>query len=127
MLDTALLILVSPSRVLPVLLGAEGVKAEAAFAKDGTKPNPDSTDNHEFKIVLRIIRDGLEKVRRWVWIVSLTVWIAYCTCARVLYPGVMYLLQMGIWYAHHLIAAAAKDGDMALQLQDSCRLVDTQC
>lgn len=44
----------------------EGVKAEAAFAKDGTKPDPDSTDNHEFKIVLRIIRDGLAKdPTRW--------------------------------------------------------------
>ena len=37
----------------------EGVKAEAAFKADGTLPNPDSTDNPEFKIVLRLIRDGL--------------------------------------------------------------------
>ncbi len=42
------------------------MKAEAAFAKDGSKPDPDSTDNHEFKIVLRIIRDGLSKdPTRW--------------------------------------------------------------
>mmetsp|Transcript_16337 Transcript_16337/g.28012 ORF Transcript_16337/g.28012 Transcript_16337/m.28012 type:complete len:485 (-) Transcript_16337:1711-3165(-) len=48
------------------LLIHEGVKAEAAFAKDGTMPDPDSTDNHEFKIVLRIIRDGLAKnPQRW--------------------------------------------------------------
>ncbi|KAJ9527531.1 hypothetical protein QJQ45_025743 [Haematococcus lacustris] len=48
------------------LLIHEGVKAEAAFAKDGSKPDPDSTDNHEFKIVLRIIRDGLAKdPTRW--------------------------------------------------------------
>ncbi|KAJ9509848.1 hypothetical protein QJQ45_011531 [Haematococcus lacustris] len=48
------------------LLIHEGVKAEAVFAKDGSKPDPDSTDNHEFKIVLRIIRDGLAKdPTRW--------------------------------------------------------------
>jgi hypothetical protein len=41
--------------------GAEGVKAEEAFEKDGSKPDPTSTDNPEFQIVLRIIRDGLEK------------------------------------------------------------------
>lgn len=41
------------------LLIHEGVKAEALFAKDGTVPNPDSTDNHEFKIVLRRIAEGL--------------------------------------------------------------------
>lgn len=42
------------------------MKAEAAYAKDGTLPDPDSTDNHEFKIVLRIIRDGLAKnPQRW--------------------------------------------------------------
>jgi adenosylhomocysteinase len=43
------------------LLIHEGVKAEALFAKDGTLPDPDSTDNPEFKIVLRLIRDGLAK------------------------------------------------------------------
>jgi len=43
-----------------VLRIAEGVKAEAAFAKNGAKPDPSTTDNAEFKIVLTIIRDGLE-------------------------------------------------------------------
>ncbi|KXZ53469.1 hypothetical protein GPECTOR_7g919 [Gonium pectorale] len=43
------------------LLIHEGLKAEAAFAKDGTLPNPDSTDNHEFKIVLALIRDSIAK------------------------------------------------------------------
>ncbi|KAI3430441.1 hypothetical protein D9Q98_005036 [Chlorella vulgaris] len=43
------------------LLIHEGVKAEEAFEKDGSKPDPTSTDNPEFQIVLRIIRDGLEK------------------------------------------------------------------
>ena len=42
------------------LLIHEGVKAEEAFEKDGSKPDPASTDNPEFQIVLRIIRDGLE-------------------------------------------------------------------
>jgi len=42
------------------LLIHEGVKAEAAFAKDGTLPDPESTTNHEFKIVLRRIREGLK-------------------------------------------------------------------
>ena len=36
------------------------MKAEEAFEKDGSKPDPASTDNPEFQIVLRIIRDGLE-------------------------------------------------------------------
>jgi adenosylhomocysteinase len=43
------------------LLIHEGVKAEAAFAKDGTLPDPDSTDNPEFKIVMQVIKDGLTK------------------------------------------------------------------
>ena len=42
------------------LLIHEGVKAERAFAKNGELPDPDSTDNMEFKQVLRIIRDGLK-------------------------------------------------------------------
>jgi adenosylhomocysteinase len=43
------------------LLIHEGVKAEAAFAKDGALPDPESTDNPEFKIVLQVIKDGLAK------------------------------------------------------------------
>merc|ERR1719359_844117 len=42
------------------LLIHEGKKAEDAFAKDGTLPDPSSTDNAEFKIVLTIIRRLLE-------------------------------------------------------------------
>ncbi|KAG5193018.1 S-Adenosyl homocysteine hydrolase [Tribonema minus] len=37
------------------LLIHEGFKAEAAYAKDGTLPDPTSTDNAEFKIVLTLI------------------------------------------------------------------------
>ena len=39
---------------------AEGQKAEAAYAKDKSLPDPESTDNPEFKIVLSIIKAGLE-------------------------------------------------------------------
>jgi adenosylhomocysteinase len=42
------------------LLIHEGVKAERHFAKTGELPDPASTDNEEFKQVLRIIRDGLK-------------------------------------------------------------------
>merc|ERR1712045_427260 len=42
------------------LLIHEGKKAEDIFLKDGTLPDPSSTDNAEFKIVLSIIRRLLE-------------------------------------------------------------------
>eukprot|EP00898_Chlorokybus_atmophyticus_P003016 jgi/Chlat1/3715/Chrsp251S00282 len=42
------------------LLIHEGYRAEEEFAKDGTVPDPESTDNAEFKIVLRIIKEGLQ-------------------------------------------------------------------
>lgn len=35
------------------------MKAEAAYAKDGTLPDPSSTTNPEFKIVLSLIKEGL--------------------------------------------------------------------
>lgn len=48
------------------LLVHEGFKAEVAYAKDGTMPDPESTDNAEFKIVLKTIRDGLKtNPKRW--------------------------------------------------------------
>ncbi|KAI0563407.1 S-adenosyl-L-homocysteine hydrolase [Gracilaria domingensis] len=48
------------------LLIHEGFKAEIAYEKDGTLPDPDSTDNAEFKVVLRTIRDGLKtNPKRW--------------------------------------------------------------
>ena len=44
----------------------EGCKAEVAYAKDGTLPNPDSTDNAEFKIVLKLIARELKNDgNRW--------------------------------------------------------------
>jgi hypothetical protein len=39
------------------LVSTEGVKAEAAYAKDKTLPDPTSTDNPEFQIVLTIIKE----------------------------------------------------------------------
>lgn len=42
------------------------MKAEAAYAKDKTLPDPTSTDNPEFQIVLTIIKEGLPKnPNRW--------------------------------------------------------------
>jgi len=48
------------------LLIHEGVKAEKAYAKDGTLPNPDSTDDAEFKIVLNLLRNAL-KINPNMW------------------------------------------------------------
>ncbi|PQQ05553.1 adenosylhomocysteinase [Prunus yedoensis var. nudiflora] len=42
------------------LLIHEGVKAEEEFEKSGKLPDPASTDNQEFQLVLTIIRDGLK-------------------------------------------------------------------
>jgi len=42
------------------LLIHEGVKAEAEFKANGTLPDPNSTDNDEFKIVLTLIRNVLQ-------------------------------------------------------------------
>ncbi|MEQ9616971.1 MAG: adenosylhomocysteinase [Phycisphaerales bacterium] len=39
----------------------EGYKAEKAFEKDGTLPDPNSTDNEEFKVVLNLIRQKLQE------------------------------------------------------------------
>ena len=48
------------------LLIHEGVKAEELYAKDGTLPDPTTTDNLEFQIVLGLIRDNLPKdPTRW--------------------------------------------------------------
>merc|ERR1719409_2098932 len=43
------------------LLIHEGVKAEAAFAETGAKPDPSSADNDEFRVVLTILARELEK------------------------------------------------------------------
>lgn len=44
----------------------EGVKAEKEFEANGTLPDPSSTDNPEFKIVLGQIRDGLKQdPKKW--------------------------------------------------------------
>jgi len=43
------------------LLVHEGTKAEAAYAKDGTLPDPNSTTNTEFKCILNIIKNSIAK------------------------------------------------------------------
>jgi adenosylhomocysteinase len=43
------------------LLIHEGVKAEAEYAASGKLPDPDSTDNAEFKIVLTLLRNIIQK------------------------------------------------------------------
>ncbi len=43
------------------LLIHEGVKAEEAYERDGTLPDPDSTDNSEFKCVLAILREKVQE------------------------------------------------------------------
>jgi len=44
----------------------EGKKAEEAFAKDGTLPDPESTKNAEFKCVLNIIKNSIPKdPKKW--------------------------------------------------------------
>lgn len=48
------------------LLIHEGYKAEVAYEKNGTLPDPESTDNEEFKLVLTTIRNGLAaNPKRW--------------------------------------------------------------
>merc|ERR1712174_63612 len=42
------------------LLIHKGYEAEEAFAKDGSLPDPSTADNEEVRIVLQIIKDGLE-------------------------------------------------------------------
>ena len=49
------------------LLIHEGKKAEDQFKKDGTLPDPSSTDNAEFKIVLSIIKRLLESGETDKW------------------------------------------------------------
>jgi len=43
------------------LLIHEGVKAEAAFAKDGTKPDPEKANNAEHKEILLVLKEQLGK------------------------------------------------------------------
>ena len=45
------------------LLIHKGYEAENAFLKDGTLPDPSTADNEEVRIVLQIIKDGLEAAR----------------------------------------------------------------
>lgn len=53
------------------LLVHEGYKAEQLYAKDGTMPDPSSTDNAEFKIILQMICRTLKTdPKKWTKVVS---------------------------------------------------------
>jgi len=68
----------------------EGYKAELAFAKDGTLPDPESTTNAEFKIVLKLVARELKKnPNRWQKYVSRCVGVSEETTT-----GVHRLYQM---------------------------------
>merc|ERR1712013_431822 len=48
------------------LLIHKGKEYEDKFAKDGTLPDPESTDNAEFKCILTLIRDSLKiNPKKW--------------------------------------------------------------
>eukprot|EP00753_Platysulcus_tardus_P021371 PLAT8880.1.p2 GENE.PLAT8880.1~~PLAT8880.1.p2 ORF type:complete len:512 (+),score=228.97 PLAT8880.1:271-1806(+) len=47
------------------LLIHEGVKAELAFAADGTKPVPDDAPNDEAKVIAKLLLDVLERDAGW--------------------------------------------------------------
>merc|ERR1711904_184959 len=42
------------------LLIHKGLELEAKFAKDGSLPDPDSTDNPEFKCILQLLKDSIQ-------------------------------------------------------------------
>eukprot|EP00210_Caulerpa_lentillifera_P004164 g3970.t1 len=49
-----------------MLLIREGMKAEDVYATDGTLPDPATTENQEFKIVLSVIRETIQKdAQKW--------------------------------------------------------------
>mmetsp|Transcript_9666 Transcript_9666/g.15868 ORF Transcript_9666/g.15868 Transcript_9666/m.15868 type:complete len:482 (-) Transcript_9666:45-1490(-) len=72
------------------LLIHEGYQAENRFAADGTLPDPESTDNAEFKVVLQILKRELERdPQRWHKIVPRIVGVSEETTT-----GVHRLYQM---------------------------------
>jgi len=72
------------------LLIHEGYKAEAAFAKDGTVPDPASTDNAEFKIVLsQICRTLKSDPQKWTKVANRWLGVSEETTT-----GVHRLIQM---------------------------------
>jgi len=59
------------------LLIHEGFKAENEFAKNGTVPDPTSTDNPEMKLVLQCIKENLSKdPQRWHKLVATCVGVS---------------------------------------------------
>jgi len=72
------------------LLVHEGVKAEALFAKDGTLPDLESTDNAEFKIILSQIRRSIGvNPKKWTTVAARWIGVSEETTT-----GVHRLIQM---------------------------------
>lgn len=72
------------------LLIHEGYKAELEFAKNGTIPDPNSTENPEFKLVLKIIKEYLQvDPTKWQTIVKNCVGVSEETTT-----GVKRLIEM---------------------------------
>merc|ERR1711862_180579 len=78
------------------LLIHKGLEFESKFAKDGTLPDPNSTDNAEFKCILSLIRDSL-KINPKKWTAMADNW-----------KGVSEETTTGV----HRLQQMAKDGEL---------------
>merc|ERR1719159_1833067 len=88
------------------LLIHEGVKAEAAFAKDGTKPDPSKADNAEHKEILLVLLEQLGKDPQY-----------WTKMSKVCF-GVSEETTTGV----HRLAAMSKNGELlfkAINVNDS--------
>ena len=91
------------------LLIHEGVKAEKAYAKDGTLPDPNSTDNPEFKIVLNLIKEGLAKhPNKWTKMAERMMGVSEETTT-----GVKRLYEMQVWVMHTTACASLHSSTQA--------------
>jgi len=87
------------------LLIHEGVKAEAEFKASGKLPDPESTEDAEFKIVLRLLRNTIQKnPNQWTNMASKIVGVSEETTT-----GVHRLYQMA--KAGHLLFPAINVND----------------
>jgi len=87
------------------LLIHEGVKAEKAFAENKTLPDPESTEDPEFKIVLKLLRNTLATdPQKWTKMASKVVGVSEETTT-----GVHRLYQMA--KAGHLLFPAINVND----------------
>jgi adenosylhomocysteinase len=87
------------------LLIHEGVKAEKAFAENGTLPDPSSTEDPEFKIVLKLLKNTLTiDPKKWTKMAAKIVGVSEETTT-----GVHRLYQMA--KAGHLLFPAINVND----------------